>query len=121
MDVTLDWDGPTPHDAEEAMADFVDALPGHLEDAGDDIGMRVAATAAREVNVDTGRLRASIDHEVRSAMGDVVEVVVGSNVDYAPFQEMDHPYLRPAFHREADYIEERILEAVRDAWEEAMS
>lgn len=37
--------------------------------------------------VDTGRLRASITPEVRS-LGDSIQGVVGSNVSYAPFQEV---------------------------------
>jgi len=58
--------------------------------------------AKMKAPVDTGRLRSSITGEVRGVGADVVGVV-GSNVEYAPYQEFGtsrmraHPYLRPAF------------------------
>ena len=60
----------------------------------------MAETYAKEtVPVDTGRLKNSITHEVE---GDGRAVVIGSNVEYAPFVELGtvkmsaRPYLRPA-------------------------
>jgi hypothetical protein len=45
-------------------------------------GMLVTRTARQESSVDTGRLRASIVPEVR-LKGDVIQGIVGSNVEYA--------------------------------------
>lgn len=61
----------------------------------------VEGDAKRMVAVDTGRLRASITHEVEKK-GDEVMGRVGTNVVYGVFQEYGsskmaaHPFLRPA-------------------------
>ena len=47
----------------------------------------VERQAKMNAPVNTGRLRASITPEVRTAAGNTVEGVVGSNVVYAPFME----------------------------------
>jgi len=69
------------------------------------ICIRVDRRAKRMAPVDTGRLRASITHELgRDEQGLVGRV--GTNVIYAPFQEYGtsrmpaHPYLRPALAAE---------------------
>jgi len=64
----------------------------------------VEADAKREVRVDTGRLRASITHEIEKD-GNEVRGFVGSNVEYAIYQEYGtsyqsgHAYLRPALEK----------------------
>ena len=73
---------------------------------------------------DTGRLRASITPQVVSMAGEV-RGIVGSNVVYAPYQELGtvkmraHPYLRPAFERARQQIigffERAIAEITRRA------
>lgn len=45
--------------------------------------------------VDTGRLRASIDHEVTEESGKVVGYV-GSNIEYAPYVEAKKGFLEQA-------------------------
>lgn len=120
MEIDLEWNGPDPHDYAEALEEFGRILPDHVEAAGEEIGTRVQATAARLVNVDTGRLRASIDSEIERINRHVIRVAVGSNVEYAPFHEMDYPFLRPAFEQEADRIERVYEDAVQTAWNEAM-
>lgn len=84
-----------------------------------DLAMRVAAeiiggkaeTYAKYLApVDTGNLRNSITH-VTEVEDDKYTVVIGSDVEYAPYQELGapnahvpaHPYLRPAFE---DHISE---------------
>ncbi len=60
--------------------------------------------AKRFVAVDTGRLRASLAHEVKKEGKEVVGIV-GTNVEYAIEQEYGtgkmpaHPYLRPALEK----------------------
>jgi hypothetical protein len=48
----------------------------------DAIGLDAASTAASVAPVDTGRLKTSIDHAVVDN-----EVYIGTNVEYAPYQE----------------------------------
>jgi len=56
------------------------------------------------VAVDTGRLRASITHEIEITKNEVVGRI-GTNVDYAIVQEYGsskmaaHPYLRPSLRK----------------------
>lgn len=63
--------------------------------------IRVQNVATRLCPVDTGRLRASIDHHLgMDAQGPYVDI--GSNVEYAAYVELGtstqraQPYLRPA-------------------------
>lgn len=72
----------------------------------------VEADAKKLCPVDTGRLRASITHRVISAKTswrkgskDIIQGRVGTNVHYAPYQELGtdkmpaQPYLRPALEK----------------------
>lgn len=119
MDATLEWEGLDPAEAAEALEAFRDELPGQLEQAAEDIAVKVAADASREVNVDTGRLRSSIDFVVENVAEDVIRSSVGSNVEYALFHELDYPWLRPAFESNRQYIVDRVTEAVEAARESA--
>ena len=58
--------------------------------------------------VQTGRLRASITPEVRRLGETNIEGVVGSNVEYAPYQELGTVYIAPR-----EYLR-RALESNRD-------
>lgn len=67
--------------------------------------IRVERAAKRLAPVDTGRLRASITHELqRDARG--LLAMVGTNVTYAAYQEFGtshqqgKPFLRPALYAE---------------------
>lgn len=117
MEATLDWQGATPTEAADAFRAFQDELPSHLETAVEELALRIQATAQRLVNVDTGRLRASIDHELERVAEEIVRGSIGSNVAYAPFHEFDYPFLRPAFEEHRADIETRVGQAVEDAWE----
>lgn len=63
----------------------------------DRLGFKIIGAAKRKCPVDTGRLRASLDHKVEDLM-----LILGSPVEYAPYQEYGtdkmpaQPYLRPA-------------------------
>ena len=71
----------------------------------------VEADAKRNCPVDTGRLRASISHEVIKIADDVYQGRVGTNVHYAPHVELGtnkmaaQPYLRPALEKNRAKIE----------------
>lgn len=70
---------------------------------------RIAIQTVREAKdrapVDTGRLRTSITFEEEQNRNGFLKLVVGSNVDYAPFVEFGterqaaQPYLRPALRQ----------------------
>lgn len=69
--------------------------------------LKVQNTATDLCPVDTGRLRASIDHELGfDALG--IYVDVGSNVEYAAYVELGtsrasaQPFLRPALRAAVD-------------------
>lgn len=72
-----------------AMIHEIATAPGGWEDVAlERKAVAVELLAKRFVHVDTGRLRASITHEIdEDANGRVA--FVGSDVDYAIFQELD--------------------------------
>lgn len=64
---------------------------------------KVHADGSVKPNVDTGRLRSSITHEVNN---DEKSVRIGTNVEYAPFLELGtvrmpagYPFLKPALEK----------------------
>lgn len=89
------------------MADFVWDDGGFaelLQVVKDDVERRClkAEGASKQLcPVDTGRLRASITHEVETRGTEEVVGRIGTNVEYAVYQELGtsrhpaHPYLRP--------------------------
>lgn len=83
-------------DNREAIANAIDlALVAALEE----VGLVAEGYAKRACPVDTGRLRNSITHIVD---GGTRHVVIGTNVEYAPYVELGtrhqkpQPYLKPA-------------------------
>lgn len=72
------------------------------EDAAEKIahhaGQAVQTSASDRVHVVTGRLRTSIGYEVVSPgiEGAHRTAFIGSEVEYALYEELLHPYLRPA-------------------------
>jgi hypothetical protein len=69
--------------------------------------------------IDTGRLRASITPVIRPFSGDTIQGVVGTNVEYAPFQELGTRFLRArrymqrAIEEASDRIKRRFERAVK--------
>ncbi len=61
--------------------------------------------------VDTGTLKRSITHEVRSDEKKT-EGAVGSNVEYAYWAERHQPYLEPAVDMNMENIKKRIKEVM---------
>ena len=64
-----------------------------------DIGKKIEADAKALAPVDTGRLRDSIKAEVNGQ-----EVTVGSDVKYAPIQEVRKHFLEQAIDKNSTYI-----------------
>ena len=99
------------------------------------IGMLTSGYAQDECPVDTGRLRDSITHAYSDDSSHEVILLVGTNVEYAPYVELGHkqqpgrfvpkikkrlkrswvpgkPFLRPAFENHIQEIEQVILRAL---------
>lgn len=86
---------------ERALAELFDSEEGPVGKELVRRTIRVERRAKQLAPVDTGRLRSSITHETGREGGELVGRV-GTNVDYAPHQELGtsrmaaQPYLRPA-------------------------
>lgn len=99
-------------------------------------GKLVAQRATRKAPIDKGRLKRSITHGQPERQGDRYRIEVGTNVEYAPYQEFGtgdkaedpskskdptrpgippHPYLRPALKESKDDIRKLITKSVRGA------
>lgn len=63
--------------------EILDAMHEQVQAALEAIGMDAASTAADKAPVDTGTLKNSISHAV-----DGNTVYIGTNVEYAPYQEL---------------------------------
>ena len=87
MSTTFEFDGKTPHELVESFGELPSALNDHLEDAAEDIGVRIASAARENAPVDRGRLRSSISHVVENVGETLMQIRVGSNVDQAAPQE----------------------------------
>lgn len=65
-------------------------------------GLRIVRESKQRAPVDTGRLRSSITMDEEKMNNGLIRVIVGSNVNYAPFVEFGtedrpaQPFLRPA-------------------------
>ena len=81
-----------------------DAVEQNLSRAAEIIGGMAESYAKGYAPVDTGNLRNSISHATED---NGHTVIIGTNVQYAPYQELGapnahvpaHPYLRPAIER----------------------
>ena len=93
----------------DQMAEDIQGTP--MEMGMRDATMLVTRQARINAPVDTGRLRASIAPEVRQ-QGKTVQGVVGSNVNYAPFQEKKRHYLQRAFEDSIEKIKALIGDVV---------
>ncbi len=96
------------------------------------VGLFLQGAASLLSPVDTGRLRASITYVVEDVIGDVKRdkngvkhpddkpngtvkrntLHFGSNVDYAPFQEKQNPFLEPAIKKAKRKIEDIINSSI---------
>ena len=92
-----------------------------LPAAAEDIALKLEKTAKELAPVDTGNLRASIEGVSEKVAAHTVKVIVGSNVEYAPAQELGtatteaQPYIRPAIEQHREWIKERVQEAFEKA------
>ena len=89
-----------------------------------DSTLLVSRYARKNAPVDTGRLRASILPEIRASAGNEILGVVGSNVEYAPYQEFGtrrgiraKRYLQRAFETAEQSIINRFERALTEVVE----
>ena len=89
-----------------------------------DSTLLVSRYARKNAPVDTGRLRASILPEIRASAGNEILGVVGSNVEYAPYQEFGtrrgiraKRYLQRAFETAEQAIINRFERALTEVVE----
>lgn len=82
-------------------------------------GVLVAQRATKKSPIDTGRLKRSITHSMPKQTGKLAyQVDVGTNVEYAPFQEFgtkfmkEQPYLRPALEESREDIKKLIAKNI---------
>lgn len=118
MDAGFEWTATPPDELAGQFDDLDAALASELEAAMEDATIRVMTDAARYAPVLTSDLRASIEQEIERVGEHVVRGLIGSDVEYAPIQEIEQPYLRPAIEDNLPYIEDRFERAVRDAIDE---
>ena len=82
--------------AQSGMTSFADAIPATAEGNMRLACMDLEANIKMRAPVDTGHLRGSYGHQVHRR-GDSVTGLVGSNVEYAAYQEFaGTPHVRPA-------------------------
>lgn len=63
-------------------------------------GFSIQRSAQRNVHVITGRLRSSLRVRLEDGKHGMPVAVIGSDLDYAQYEEALHPYLRPALRGE---------------------
>jgi hypothetical protein len=80
----------------------------------------IETPAKQNVRVDTGRLRASIHTEYMGHFGDLsikptnsLQVIVGTNVEYAVYVERRYPFLFPAFESSRSALISRISDVIK--------
>lgn len=74
-------------------------LPQQIEAALDKVGQVVENEAKKKCGVDSGILRASITHKTAANA-----VVIGSNVEYAPYHHENNQFLQGAIDENMDKI-----------------
>lgn len=109
----------SPKDLVKKLRRFESILTDRLEEALERAVLIVQATAQRLVPVDTGRLRASIESQVKRIGDKIVRGFIGTNVEYAPYVEMGvgqraQPYLRPAIEAHRPDIRNQFERAFRE-------
>ena len=122
---SLDHGDVGPDELASRFDDALDAISDELSDAAVDIEARIRGSADAKAPVDTGRLRASIEGLIEEIAETIINVRVGTPVEYAEFQEFGtelvsaQPYLRPALEENLDWIVERVNQAVENGFSEA--
>lgn len=87
-DVDFNWEsGKSPEELAAKFGELDDVVEDKLEDAMTRVVAKIEADAKRNAPVDTSNLRGSIQGIALGWIGNVLEGVVGTNVEYAEFVE----------------------------------
>ena len=84
--MTIEWDGDDPADVAAAFGALPSALDDELRQATTDIGERIRSAANTNAPRDLGDL-GNLLEAVTTVAGTLMEIRVGSNLDYAPAHE----------------------------------
>lgn len=88
MDAEAEWSSDiTPAELADRFRAFRSALEAELEEAGEDIVVRLVADGVRNAPGDEGRLQDSIAGVVEVIASSIIAVRFGSNLEYAPPHE----------------------------------
>jgi HK97 gp10 family phage protein len=104
----------------ERLETINDELKSELNEAIEEVSESIRDDAKQAAPVDTGTLMRSIKSVLESMGTYIAKGIVGTNVEYAPYQEFGtqkmqaQPYLRPALDRNRSYIIQRLEEAVQN-------
>lgn len=97
---------------------FLGAMQEQLEAAFEECGLDAEYYAAKACPVDTGRLRASITHEVEG-VGRGIQMAIGTNVEYAPYVEdgmarqTAQPFIKPSISNHISHYQQLIKSYLR--------
>ena len=92
---------------------FLTMCDSQLQAAFEECGMDAEYYATKACPVDTGRLRASITHEVEG-VGRGIQMVIGTNVEYAPYVEdgttrqTAQPFIKPSISEHISHYQSVI-------------
>ncbi len=115
VDMDFKWDNThSIANMQRRLQEIRDTVDSSLPDHAEVIAISITRDAKDIVRVDTGKLRASIDYDVQTPSEMVVKILVGTNVYYSVFVEVDYPFLRPAFNQNHDTIRNEIQSALRN-------
>lgn len=101
--------------------DAIRAAAKELTDTAHEVEAEAKNNIKRNKTVDTGRLLGSVITEIKGS-GVNTEAEIGTNVEYANYIEYGtsrmaaKPFLIPAFASKTDGLEDRVNQAVRDAF-----
>jgi hypothetical protein len=96
----------------KAFTDLEKEMKRKREEAIEECCIMVEADAKTLCPVDSGTLKRSITHEVKS--GDKsTKGSVGSNVEYAYWAERNKPYLEPAVDMNTENMKRKIAEVLK--------
>lgn len=127
--VEFDWDaGESPEELAAKLERLDEVLEEKIEDAVNTIVTKIAADASSKAPYRDGWLSGHIRGVVLGWVGNVLEAVVGTKVEYGPYQEYGddkfdvefeaNPYLRPAIRENRDWAYEQLEDAIEDAHDE---